>query len=286
MVLIAGPTASGKSALALEKAAELDGVIINADSMQVYVVLNVLTARPPAADLARAPHYLYGYAPPSVRFSTGTWLNAVYGVVDHPDVAGRPLIFVGGTGLYFQALIKGFSATPNVPDTVFQKWSDRVAGLDRDGRRALLDQYDAKMSARMREPDPQRVVRVLSVMAATGRSLADWQDVPNPGLLADAAVDRIVLNPDRDVLRQRIAERFARMMDHGAVEEVEALLALKLTEDLPAMKAIGVPQIRDWLDGKITRDEALELSVNATRQYSKRQRTWFRKQMADWEWRV
>lgn len=284
-MLIAGPTASGKSALALEKAIELGGVIVNTDSMQVYDVLNVLTARPSAKNLAQAPHYLYGHAPPSVRFSTGTWLTAISEVSDLPDVEGKPLIFVGGTGLYFQALINGFNATPEVPAAIFQQWNDRVAGLDREGRKALLDAHDPKMSARMREPDPQRVVRVLSVMEATGRSLADWQDVRNGGLLSDASVEKIVLNPDRELLRHRIAARFEWMFDNGAVEETQALLALGLPGDLPAMKAIGVAQIGAWLNRELSRDEAIELSVNATRQYSKRQRTWFRKQMADWEWR-
>ncbi len=285
VVLIAGPTASGKSALALDKAAELDGVIVNADSMQVYNVLNVLTARPDGDDLRKAPHHLYGFVPPSVRFSTGAWVEAVKRLLARQDVAERSLFFVGGTGLYFLALIKGFSAMPAVPDEIVQRWNAEIEGLDRAGRGALLNRLDPLMGQQLSEPDPQRVVRALSVLEATGRSLAEWQADTEGSLLAGAELERIVLDPDRGLLRRRIAERFDWMLDHGAVEEVQALLALGLAEDLPAMKAIGVPQIREWLAGRISRDEVIELSVNATRQYSKRQRTWFRKQMADWEWR-
>lgn len=285
MVLIAGPTASGKSALALDKAADLDGIIVNADSMQVYDVLNVLTARPEADDLTRAQHFLFGFVPPSVRFSTGAWVEAVRALLARPEMEGRPLIFVGGTGLYFQALTKGFSAMPVVPDEIVQRWNAEIEGLDRAGRGAILMRHDPLMGVQLKEPDPQRVVRALSVLEATGRSLAHWQAESEGGLLAGAELERIVLDPDRGLLRQRIADRFDWMLDHGAVEEVEELSALDLAADLPAMKAIGVPQIRDWLAGRITREDVVELSVNATRQYSKRQRTWFRKQMADWEWR-
>jgi tRNA dimethylallyltransferase len=282
-VLIAGPTASGKSALALRKAQELGGVIVNADAMQVYGVLRRLTARPDEAEMAGVPHRLYGSVPPSQRFSTGDWARAVAAVMaETPDTT--PLIFVGGTGLYFDALTNGFAEVPMVPADVTAAVEAEVAGLDREARGRLIAERDPVMAARLKAPDPQRVVRALAVLAATGRSLASFQDEAQAGLLGDFVVERIVLNPDREVLRERIALRFETMMDEGAVGEVEALRKLDLDPSLPAMKAIGVPEISDWLDGRIDRDEAVRLAVIATQQYAKRQRTWFRNRMADWTW--
>jgi len=281
-VLIAGPTASGKSARALKTAAATGGVIVNTDSMQVYDGLSHLTARPQGADLEMAPHRLYGFVPPSERFSAGAWVARVEELI---QVSGdAPLIFVGGTGLYFKALTEGFTAAPEVPAAVMTRLNAEVGALDRAGRAALIERVDPAMAARLNEPDPQRVVRALAVMEVTGRSLASWQDDTRPPLLADHETERVVLNPDRDDLGQRIARRFSAMLDEGAVEEVEALLALDLDPDLPVMKAIGVREIADWLAGTITREAAVDKSVIATRQYAKRQRTWFRKFMADWQW--
>lgn len=282
-VLIAGPTASGKSALAVEKARAMDGVIVNTDSMQVYDVLSVLSARPQPDELAQAEHRLYGFVPPSERFSTGAWFGAVEALMDAKELEGRPLIFVGGTGLYFDVLINGVAVVPEVPQVVVDKIEDAVRGLDREGRKALLEARDPAMAVRIKEPDRQRVVRALAVLQATGKSLAHWQDAEQVGLLGDFEVERIVLNPDRDVLRARIAQRFDAMLDLGAVDEVKALMALGLDSSLPAMKAIGVREIADWLAGKISREEAVELAVIATRQYAKRQRTWFRNRMGDWD---
>jgi tRNA dimethylallyltransferase len=283
-VLIAGPTASGKSALALAKARESGAVVVNADAMQVYGVLRVLTARPMDEEMAGVPHFLYGIAPPQQRFSTGDWLRAVGRLMQNPDVSGRPLIFAGGTGLYFDALVNGFAEVPAVPADITREIEREIAGLDRAERAGLLAQRDPAMATRLQSPDPQRVVRALAVLKATGRSLADFQAAGQAGLLGGLALERLVLNPDRDVLRERIARRFRSMLESGAIEEVEALLALRLDPSLPAMKAIGVREIADWLAGKISRDEAVELAVTATRQYAKRQRTWFRNRMADWTW--
>jgi tRNA dimethylallyltransferase len=283
-ILIAGPTASGKSALALERAWALDGVIINTDAMQVYSVLDVLTARPRPTDLAQAPHRLYGFVAPSERFSTGGWLAAVKAALADQVAAGRTPIFVGGTGLYFDALINGFAEVPVVPPEVAAAAQQEVDGLDAAGRGALIASRDPAIAARLKAPDPQRVARALAVLAATGRSLASFQDAAQSGLLDGYEIDRIVLNPDRTVLAERIARRFAGMLESGAVEEVEALRRLKLDPMLPAMKAIGVREISDWLDGRISREEATELAVIATRQYAKRQRTWFRNRMGNWQW--
>ncbi len=283
-MLIAGPTASGKSALALRRAAASGGVVINADAMQVYDVLRVVTARPAPEDMGNVPHRLYGSVPPSRRFSTGDWLRAVKALLDDPEVVGRELIFVGGTGLYFEALVNGFADVPDVPPEALAAAEAELVGLDREQRGKLIAGRDPLIAARLKAPDPQRVARALAVLNATGRSLASFQDDVQAGLLGGFDIERIVLNPDREVLRERIARRFGGMMESGAVAEVEALRALKLDPALPAMKAIGVPEISDWLDGRIDRATAIERATIATRQYAKRQRTWFRARMADWRW--
>ena len=283
-VLIAGPTASGKSALALEIAREQGGVIVNTDALQVYSVLRLLTARPSEMEMAETPHRLYGLVSPAVRFSTGGWARATAQVI--AEEGDRPLIFVGGTGLYFEALTTGFAEVPEIPPEAVATAEAEVAGLDREARGRLIAARDPVVAARLKAPDPQRVIRALAVLNATGRSLASFQDEAQAGLLDGFEIERIVLNPDREVLRLRIAQRFEGMFAHGAVEEVEALLALNLDPTLPAMKAIGVPEIAAMLRGEIEEDEAIERAVIATRQYAKRQRTWYRNRMADWNWIV
>ncbi len=281
-VLIAGATASGKSALALETARASGGVVINTDAMQVYDVLRVLTARPSADETGDIPHLLYGTVPPSIRFSTGDWLRAVEAAL--PELAGRTLIFVGGTGLYFDALTRGFAEIPEIPAAIVREVEAELSGLDRAARGKLMAERDPETAKLLKAPDPQRVTRALAVLKATGRPLASCHRDTERGLLEGCEVERIVLNPDREVLRERIAQRFARMFDGGAVDEVKALRRMKLDPGLPAMKAIGVPEISDWLDGRTSREEAIELAIIATRQYAKRQRTWFRNRMADWTW--
>jgi tRNA dimethylallyltransferase len=281
-VLIAGPTASGKSAMALRLAAERGGVIINTDAMQVYSGLRVLTARPSLEDTARADHRLYGFVDPVVRFSTGHWARSVADLLATTGEAD--LIFVGGTGLYFDALVNGFTDVPHIPAAAALEAEDEIAGLDRAGRAALIARRDPAIATRLETADPQRVARALAVLNHTGRSLASFQDQPSRPLLEGFAVEKHVLNPHREVLRERIAERFRAMFSNGAIEEVDALLARELDPSLPAMKAIGVPQIAAWRRGKITPAEAMEQSIIATHQYAKRQRTWFRGRMADWEW--
>lgn len=281
-VLIAGPTASGKSALALSKARELGGVIVNTDALQVYEGLRLLTARPGDADLAAAPHRLYGTIAAERRFSTGDWARAVAAVIAEAD--GRPLIFAGGTGLYFEALTNGFADVPEVPADAVAAAEAEIAGLDADQRGALIATRDPIMAARLKAPDPQRVIRALAVLNATGRSLASFQDEAQTGLLEGWSLERLVLNPDREVLRERIGRRFGLMLEQGAVEEVEALLARRLDPSLPIMKAIGVREIGELLAGRLDREAAIEAAVIATRQYAKRQRTWFRNRMADWSW--
>jgi len=280
-VLIAGPTASGKSALALEIAERLGGIVVNTDAMQVYDVLRVVTARPGPEEEERVPHELYGFVPPSVRFSTGRWLAAVQGVINAAD-PGQPLIFVGGTGLYFDALTKGFADVPEVPVEVALQVQQEIQRLDEAGRMRLLEREDPETARRLKVADPQRVERALAVKRATGRPLSSFQQAPQQGSIDNFAVERMVLDPDRDVLRARIARRFEAMFGGGAVDEVKALLALRLDPALPAMKAIGVREIADWLAGRSEKDEAIERAIIATHQYAKRQRTWFRNRMDDW----
>lgn len=257
------------------------GVVINSDAMQVYDTLRVITARPDPP--FGVPHLLYGTVSPAVRHSTGAWLaDAQRAIVAaEPQV---PLIFVGGTGLYFDALTKGIAPVPAVPAEVVAEIEREMDGMDGAERGRLIARLDPAMAARLKAPDPQRVARALAVLRATGRSLASFQDEVPVSPLAGFSVERIVVNPDRAVLAARIAQRFGAMLEQGAVDEVEALLALQLDPRLPAMKAIGVPEIADWLAGRIDRATMVERAVIATRQYAKRQRTWLRGRMADWRW--
>jgi tRNA dimethylallyltransferase len=266
-VLIAGPTASGKSALALARARETGGVVVNTDALQVYDGLRLVTARPGDEDLAAVPHALYGFVDPVVRFSTGDWARAAERVIAEAD--DQPLVFAGGTGLYFESLTKGFAEVPEVPDEVVAQIEREIEGLDREARGRLIAERDPVIAARLK---------------ATGRSLATFQDAEHAPLLEEWETERLVLNPEREVLRERIAWRFAGMLEEGAVEEVEAFLGRGLDPSLPAMKAIGVREIGDWLAGRSTREEMVERAVIASRQYAKRQRTWFRGRMADWRW--
>ena len=281
-VLIAGPTASGKSALALAKAREREAIIVNADALQVYDGLRLITARPGDRDLAAAAHELYGFVDPAMRFSTGDWVQAAERVIAR--AGDRPLIFAGGTGLYFESLIRGFAEVPEVPDEVVAEVEHEIAGLDREARGRLIAARDPLIAARLKAPDPQRVTRALAVLKATGRSLATFQDAEHAPLLAGWEMEKLVLDPAREVLRARISWRFATMLEEGAVAEAEAFLARGLDPSLPAMKAIGVREIGDWVAGRSTRAQMIERAVTATRQYAKRQRTWFRSRMADWTW--
>ena len=284
-VLIAGPTASGKSSLAMDLAADSNGVIINADSMQVYDTLQVLTARPSATDTASIEHRLYGHVPASEAYSVGRWYGDVQALLASPDMDGRKAVFVGGTGLYFRALAGGLSRMPAIPEATRTAWRE---ALDRDGAEALhsvLASRDPETAARLKVGDRQRIVRALEVLDASGQSIRSFQNTGGQPLIDAHAARKIVLMPDRDLLRARITTRFERMMGHGAVAEVEQLLGQALDPSLPAMKAIGVREIVAFLKGEVTAAEAVELASIATRQYAKRQMTWFRNQLGD-DWQV
>lgn len=282
-ILITGPTASGKSALALRLARERNGVVINADSMQVYDTLRVLTARPSKEEMQGVPHLLYGHVPASSLYSTGEWLRDLSVLLSDLRGQARFPVIVGGTGLYFKALTGGLSDMPAIPEEI----RDRLRGrLIEEGPAVLhteLSRRDPEMAEALRPGDGQRIVRALEVIEATGKSIRDYQKANGPVIVDPDRAQKFVVLPDRPVLHDRINRRFEAMMESGAVEEVEALLALKLAPDATAMKAIGVSQIADMLAGRMSEAEVIEKSAAATRQYAKRQMTWFRNQMGeDW----
>lgn len=282
-VLIAGPTASGKSRLALEWAERIGGVVVNTDSMQVYSGLRVLTARPDDHDLRTAPHLLYGHVDPARAYSTGQWLRDVQGLARGGRFEGRPPIFVGGTGLYFRALTEGLSEMPEIPDAVRAGWRKRLAEEGASALHDVLTTADPAMAAALKPGDGQRIVRALEVLEATGKSLATWQNKRGAPLVDSATARRLVLSIDRSALARRIDARFDQMVEQGALDEARALLARGLSFDLPAMRAIGVREFAAYLDGEITLAEAISRAKTATRQYSKRQTTWFNNQIgSDW----
>ena len=281
-ILIAGPTASGKSAAALALARRIGGAVVNADSMQVYRELSILTARPPAEDLAQAPHRLYGHVPAAEPYSVVRWLSDVTAELDGLRREGLVPIIAGGTGLYFEALLKGLSPVPEIPADARAHWRAEADRLAPEQLHEALAARDPIMAARLRPSDPQRVTRALEVLDATGRSLADWQSVPGTPLLRAEACARYVLSPEREVLYERCNSRFDAMMAGGVLTEVEKLLALGLPASMPVMRATGVRPLAEHLAGRLSREEAIEQAKAETRQYAKRQSTWIRGRMADW----
>jgi tRNA dimethylallyltransferase len=283
-ILIAGPTASGKSALALELARTTGGVIINADSMQVYRDLRIITARPTIEEEARVPHRLYGHVDAAVNFSAGRWVADAETTLAEARAHHRLAIFVGGSGLYFKALTRGLSAVPPVAMAIRE---DIRARLERDGVEALhaeLAQRDPASAERLKPRDRTRIARALEVAEATGRSLTDWHRDGLPPLLPQGQFHALFLSPDRDELYARIDARFDAMVAAGALEEVAALAARRLDPLLPAMKAHGVPALIRHLNGEITQDEAAIIGRADTRHYAKRQFTWFRHQLPEFAW--
>lgn len=291
-ILIAGPTASGKSALALDLAERQGGIIVNTDSMQGYSVLDVLTARPGSADLARAPHHLYGHVHPSVAYSTGAWLRDVTKLIEdgllaeRPDgtFVERPVIFVGGTGLYFRALAEGISDMPEIPTAIRDRWRYELKEQGAERLHRILMREDSAVGMQLRPTDGQRIVRALEVLDASGRSIAEWQAARGRPLIDRDSARFLVIEPDRAELVGRIETRFDRMLNVGALDEVRELLALNLDPDLPAMKAIGVRELQAAMAGQLGFAEAIERAKIATRQYAKRQATWYRHQLGP-EWR-
>jgi tRNA dimethylallyltransferase len=282
-VLIAGPTASGKSRLALDLARRHGGTIVNADSMQVYAELSVLTARPTAEDEGIAPHRLYGHVAAARRYSVGGWLDDVAAALAEVRAEGQLPILVGGTGLYFKALTEGLVAIPAIPSEVRARLGVETEGLSSPALHARLAEVDPDDAAHIRATDRSRILRALEVYETTGRSLVRWQEAPPVAPIFDSGMAvRLVIEPDRAELHRRIAERAEHMVHGGALAEVEALGALRLDPALPAMKAIGVRELLGHLRGDISLDEAIAAIKTETRRYAKRQMTWFRHQTADW----
>ncbi len=280
-VLIAGPTASGKSALALALAGRIGATIVNADSMQVYRDLRVITARPTPAEEARVPHRLYGHVDAAVNYSVGQYLADARAALDEVRRSGKAAIFVGGTGLYFKALTTGLAAVPPIPVEIRESVRARLAEHGAPALHAALTRLDPAGAARLSPNDRTRVARALEVVQATGRPIAEWQTEGLPALIGPEA-PRVFIAPERAALYGRIDARFATMIAAGALEEVRQLAARRLDPLLPAMKAHGVPWLIRHLAGEITLDEAAYHAKLDTRHYAKRQFTWFRHQLGDW----
>jgi tRNA dimethylallyltransferase len=284
VILIAGPTASGKSALALTLAEKLNGEVVNADSMQVYRDLRIITARPTPGEEQRVPHRLYGHVDAAENYSVGRWCADAAAALAAAQAAGRPAIVIGGTGLYFNALTRGIAAVPPIPAKIREEVRGRLASEGAPALHAELAARDPAGAARLRPGDRSRVTRALEVVLATGRSLYDWHDVNRPATIDLAGVAKVFLVPDREDLLKRIDARFDAMMAAGALDEVRALAARNLDPSLPAMKAHGVPWLIRYLKGDIALAEAVEGGKRDTRQYTKRQATWFRNQLPQFEW--
>ena len=283
-VLIAGPTASGKSALAHGLAQKTGGVVINTDSMQVYRDLRIITARPTPQEEAQVPHRLYGHVDAAVNFSAGSWVGDAATVLAEARAQKNLPIFVGGSGLYFKSLTRGLSAVPPIPLAIRESVRAR---LERDGIEALhaeLGNRDPASAERLKPRDRTRIARALEVVEATGRSLTDWHRDGLPPLLPPGMFSALFLEPDRDALYARIDARFDAMLQAGALAEVAALAARRLDPLLPAIKAHGVPALIRHLKGEITLEEAATIARADTRHYAKRQFTWFRHQLPEFEW--
>jgi tRNA dimethylallyltransferase len=281
-VLIAGPTASGKSALALRVAEKLGGAIVNADSMQVYRDLRILTARPTPEEERRVPHRLYGHVDAAINYSTGQWLRDVGEVLRELAAEQRIPILVGGTGLYFKALTAGLAAVPPIPADIRAGVRARLQSEGAPALHAALARIDPSTAGRLMPNDRSRISRALEVMLTTGRSLTDWHRDGLPPLIGSAA--KVFITTERKELVARIETRFAAMLKAGALEEVRTLAARRLDPSLPAMKAHGVPWLVRHLNGEISLDQAAAGAVMDTRRYAKRQVTWFRNQMPGWSW--
>jgi tRNA dimethylallyltransferase len=280
-LLIMGPTASGKSALALALAERIGGEIVNADSMQVYRDFRVLTARPTPEEEARVPHHLYGHVDAAERYSTGRWLADALGAIADIRARDRTPILVGGTGLYLKALTQGLAEMPSADPELRAALNERVASEGAPALHAELARLDPQTAARLEPNDAPRIIRALEVIETTGESITAFQANTNPALAADEWRG-LALTPDRQALYAAINARFENMLAAGALDEVRAFAAHKLDPTLPAVKAHGAPALSAYLRGELTLEEATEIGQRDTRRYAKRQFTWIANQMPDW----
>jgi tRNA dimethylallyltransferase len=281
ILLIAGPTASGKSALALRLARATGGEIVNADALQLYAQLRTLSARPSADEEAQAPHHLFGVADAADGWSVGRWVRAAAPILDDIAARGRTAIVVGGTGLYFKALTEGLADVPPTPAAVRLGVGKTWDALGEARFRELLAMVDPAAEARIAPGDRMRLSRAMEVFEATRRPLTAWQADTAPALPAQAW-SAVAIEPPREALYARCDQRFDAMLAAEALDEVRALIALGLDPELPAMKAVGVRELSAHLAGEISLDEAAEAARRETRRYAKRQLTWLRNQTPDW----
>lgn len=283
-ILIAGPTASGKSALAMEVAQRIGGVVVNADSMQVYRDLRILTARPTPQEEREVEHLLFGHVDAAVNYSVGRYLADLARTLDTLAARGVTPVMTGGTGMYFKAALYGLSDIPAVPQEVRAQVRDAAQGKSPQELHAELAVQDPETAARLRPTDPQRILRALEVFAATGKPLASFQGPRSAQLLDAARSPAFFLAPERETLYARIDARFDAMMEKGALDEVAALRDRRLDPALPAMRAHGAPHLIAWLDGRMSREEAIMRGKRDTRQYAKRQFTFARHQLPGFQW--
>jgi tRNA dimethylallyltransferase len=283
-ILIAGPTAGGKSAIATRLARELGGIVINADSMQVYRDLRILTARPRPENEARVPHALYGFVDGSDAYSAGRYAVDVATALENAREKGLRPIVVGGTGLYFKALLDGLSPMPAIREDVRVRLRGEAAAAAPGELHAQLRDRDPRMAERLAPGDTQRIVRALEVLEASAVSLLEWQQAPREPVLDAAGTVRLVVSPKREELSRRIDRRFEVMVREGALEEVASLAALGLDPALPIMNALGVRPLLRHVSGQIGLEQAVAAGQTETRQYAKRQLTWARSNMIAWKW--
>ena len=281
-ILIAGPTASGKSALAVDLAEAVDGVVINADSMQVYRDLSVLTARPQADDMKGVRHELYGFVGAGDAYSVGRYLADVAVHVDAIAARGKVPIFVGGTGLYFRGLLEGLSPVPAIDPEIRQHWRNLALAQGASALHAALKARDPEMARRLMPTDSQRLVRALEVIESTGLSLSHWQSMPGTPILNADRCTKVVVEMEREALYLRCNARLEQMIEGGALFEVARLQAMQLEPGFPVMRALGVAPLLDYLDGNCDLVEAIRRAQTETRQYAKRQLTWLRRNMMSW----
>ena len=283
-LLIAGPTAAGKSALASRLAQEFGGAVVNADSMQVYREWRILSARPTEAECRTAPHRLYGHASIREPYSMGQWLRDMRETLRALDSEGLFPIVAGGTGAYFRALTGGLAEIPRVDPAIRAEIETWIAETGLAAVTRELARQDPETAASTDLQNPRRVARAWEVLKQTGLGLAAWHGRTMPPLLELPKTARVVIAPPREILRERIGRRFDRMMEQGALEEAEAVLALQLPRSLPGMRPVGAPELFACLESRVSRDEAVEAAKVATNRFAKRQMTWFRNQMSDWMW--
>ena len=281
-IFIAGPTASGKSALAIAVAQSVGGTVINADSMQVYRELRVLTARPAPEEEAVVPHRLYGHVGVAESYSVAAWLADVEVAIAETRARGSVPVIVGGTGLYFMALTRGLSPIPVIPDEIRRRWRQAGQELAATELHKELARRDPVTAGRLRDSDRQRIVRALEVIEATGEPLAHWQEKPGTPMFHSDEFIGLVVDRPRDELYARADQRFDQMIAGGGLEEAETIRSMQLDPELPAARAVGLPPLIAHLEGQMSLEEAANVAQRDTRHYIKRQMTWLRRNMIAW----